>query len=126
MILGIQLQGGADPKLYSCSPRKFPMENFPSRIPVHLEVAVRPSPQVPDVMRQYVLEYLRDHEAVFRVGNLAIPSSNPLSSYVEVISVTQCGTTRAKVGDCSESFFFLSPRSLSFPFSRTFSRFIFL
>jgi pachytene checkpoint protein 2 len=64
-----------------------------SKIPVRVEVCVRPSDQTTDVLRQHVLLYLRDNEALFKRGPLELPVDNPLSSYVESIEVTELGTS---------------------------------
>lgn len=62
-------------------------------IPVHVEVAVRPSGQDPETLRAHVLAFLQT-EPSFRVGPLELPGDSPLSSYVENIEVTQIGTSK--------------------------------
>jgi len=64
-----------------------------SRIPVHVEVAVRQSAQPAEIIRQHVLAFLQS-EAQFSLGSLELPSDNPLATYVEIMEVTQLGTTR--------------------------------
>ena len=67
------------------------------RYPVHVEVALRPGARAsasPAVIRLHVKEYLKEYEAVFRVGPLTCSSSSPLASYIEEMLVTQCGTSK--------------------------------
>lgn len=67
------------------------------KVPVHVEVAVRPSSLSSDTIKQHIIQFINDNEAFFKVGPLQVPSDNPLSTYVETIAVTQCGSAQHKV-----------------------------
>jgi len=64
------------------------------KIPVHVEVTVHPSQQLPETLRAHVLTFLHDTCALFRTGSLSIPPEAPLASYVESAAVTQLGSAK--------------------------------
>jgi hypothetical protein len=71
------------------------------KIPVLVEVSVRPSSQTAESIRQYILAFLHEDVAVFRVGQVEIPRENALSSYCETVEISQCGSSKSRAESVS-------------------------